>query len=83
LLLIVSIEDEINTGLPDDIFSNKKIPNCVNFGESFNGSWWYILSHLVYFTFIRYILWPFGAFYVSLLFTIWCVVPRKKSGNPD
>jgi hypothetical protein len=47
------------TGLPDGIFS--KIPLWVNFGESCDGKRFY--GHLVHFTTIWYILWPFGLFY--------------------
>jgi hypothetical protein len=35
-------------------------------------------GHLVYFTTIWCILWPFGVFLI-----IWYIVSREKSGNPD
>jgi hypothetical protein len=64
----------------------------VNFGGSCNGTCcWYFYGHLVfsghlvYFTVIRYILWPLGTFYGHLVyfvviwyvFTIFYVVQRK------
>jgi hypothetical protein len=54
-----------------------KIPNRVNFGGSCNGSCWYFYGHLVYFTSIWHILWPFGNFsHFGLLY-------QEKSGNRD
>jgi hypothetical protein len=47
-------------------------------------------DHLVYFTAIWYMLWPFGTIYGHLvhflviwyIFPFWYVVLRKKSGKP-
>jgi hypothetical protein len=48
-----------------------------------NGRCCYIYGHLVYFTAICYILWPFGIFGGNLVYfsPFWYIVP-KKSGNP-
>jgi hypothetical protein len=61
-----------------------KIRIWVNFVGSWYGKYWYIFDHLVYFTGIGNILWPFGVFCV----VIWYIFPRfgildqEKSGNP-
>jgi hypothetical protein len=39
-------------GMPDGLFSNKKIPIWVNFGVPGNGKCWYSL-------------WPFGKYYIQ------------------
>jgi hypothetical protein len=65
--------------LPDDIFSNKKS----HFGEILEGlAIEYVgifYGHLVYFTTLWYILWPFGIFYGHLVYIspLWYVLPRK------
>jgi hypothetical protein len=51
-----------------------KIPIWIDFGGSCNGRCWYILSPLVYFTAIWYILWSFGIFY-------WFIFPRCTKEN--
>jgi hypothetical protein len=68
-------------GLPDGIFSNKKIHVWVNFGGSCNGRCWYIgllYIHLVYFVAIWYIFWFFGMFPPRF-----GKLYKEKSGNPD
>jgi hypothetical protein len=72
--------DCCHSGLPDGLFSNKKIPLWVNFG-------W---KMLVYFMVIRNILQSFGIFYGHWVM-LWkfgvCIFPRfgilcqEKSGN--
>jgi hypothetical protein len=60
------------SGLPDDIFSNQKIPIWANLGGSCNGRGWYIL-------------WPFGIFYGTLVyydpFIYLGMLYQDKSGN--
>jgi hypothetical protein len=52
---------DFRTGLPDGLFSNKKIPIWVHVGGPENGKCWY-----VYFMVIWNILWSFGIFYGDL-----------------
>jgi hypothetical protein len=43
-----------------------------------------LYGHLVYFTAIWYILWPFGTFLVILVyFSRFGMLYQEKSGNPD
>jgi hypothetical protein len=62
--------------LPDGIFLNQKI----KFGENFEGlameAVGIFYAHLVHFTAICHILWPFGIF-SGYFFPVWCVAARK------
>jgi hypothetical protein len=56
-----------------------KIPIWVNFGVYCNGKYWYI-DHLVYFTAIGNMLWPFGIFFWSIgIFSPVLVFCTKKN----
>jgi hypothetical protein len=59
-------EATVETGLPDDLFSNQNIPNL---GIFWRVLWWKILE---YFMTIWNILRPYGIFYVRLVYTV-CV----------
>jgi hypothetical protein len=64
--------------------SNQKSQFWVNFGGSCNGRCWYIDDHFVHFTVIWYILWPFGIFYVFLVYFFhFGMMYQEKSGNPS
>jgi hypothetical protein len=56
-----------------------KILIWIDFGGSGNGRCWYILSPLVYFTAIWYILWSFGIFYNEVVY--FPPLHQGKSGN--
>jgi hypothetical protein len=66
-------------GLPDGLFSNQK----PKFGKILEGlameDFGKCYSHLVYFTAISYILWPFGIFcgHFCIFFSFWYFVPRQ------
>jgi hypothetical protein len=60
-------QSESESGLPDDIFSDKKFQTWVNLGGSCNRRCIFY-DYLIYFTAIWYIVWPFGIFYGYLLY---------------
>jgi hypothetical protein len=76
--------EPIRPGLPDGIFSNQKILIWVNFKCLAMTDAGKLYGHSVYFTAISYILWPFGIFcdHFGILFLLWYVVPKEKSGIP-
>jgi hypothetical protein len=55
-------------GLPDGMFSNRKMQIWVNFGGPCNGFVGIFYGHLVFFTTILYILWTFGMFCGNLVY---------------
>jgi hypothetical protein len=63
-----------------------KNPDLGNFLGSCNRKCRYtIYDHLVYFTAVRYILWPFGilnGYLVYIFFPFWYMLYQEKSGNP-
>jgi hypothetical protein len=76
---VLSARFQSNKGLPDGIFSNQKsqfgfISECLvekDFAK--------IYCHLVYYSAILNILWPFGIIYgyFGIFFPFWYVAPRK------
>jgi hypothetical protein len=83
--------------LPDDgMFSNQKFPIGVNFVGSCNGKRCFVIlyDHVVHFTAVCYILWPFGILWLFGVFSrlgryvvprkiwkLWSSPPPPKSGN--
>jgi hypothetical protein len=74
----------VKAGLPDGIFSNQKsqiwlILECLATKDV--GKFY---GHLVYFTAVPYILWPFDIFWVILVrLSRFGILRREKSGNPE
>jgi hypothetical protein len=60
----------LNAGLPDGIFSNRKIPIWVNFGGYI--LWLFGQLQALWFSLCPFILWSFG-----IVCPLWCIVPRK------
>jgi hypothetical protein len=83
-VLVLCTNKNLTTLIPSRVarwhIFKPKFPIWVNFGGACNVRCRYICGHLVYFTALWYILWPFGRFYIWLFarfFTCWYFVHWK------